>query len=147
MSSSRFPGKVLLPLDGVPMIVYMVRRVRKARLLDDVVVLTSTDASDDALATALIEAGIAVFRGHLENVLLRYADATQDFDPKEIVRLTGDCPLIDPDVIDAKRCHPRRNLQGPRTGRQSILRNRPIDPQGNGSQADGRTGRAKSETA
>lgn len=101
MSSSRFPGKVLLPLDGVPMIVYMARRARKARLLDDVVVVTSTDASDDGLANALIEARVPVFRGHLEDVLQRYADAAQAFDPQEIVRLTGDCPLIDPDLIDA----------------------------------------------
>lgn len=101
MSSSRFPGKVLLPLDGVSMIVYMARRARKARLLDDVVVVTSTDTSDDALANALIETQIPVFRGHLEDVLQRYADAAQGFDPQEIVRLTGDCPLIDPDVIDA----------------------------------------------
>ncbi len=101
MSSSRFPGKVLLPLAGVPMIVYMARRARKARLLDDVVVVTSTDASDDALANALEEADVHVFRGDLENVLKRYADAAQAFDSQDIVRLTGDCPLIDPDVIDA----------------------------------------------
>lgn len=101
MSSSRFPGKVLLPLDGVPLIVYMARRARKARLLDDVVVITSTDASDDELANALIEAQLPVFRGSLEDVLQRYADAAQAFDARDIVRLTGDCPLIDPDVIDA----------------------------------------------
>lgn len=110
MSSSRFPGKVLLPLGGVPMIVYMARRARKARLLDDAVVVTSTNSSDDALVNALVEAQIPVFRGHLENVLQRYADAAQTFGAAEIVRLTGDCPLIDPDVIDAV-VSLRRNTQ------------------------------------
>lgn len=101
MSSSRLPGKVLLSLGGVPMIVYMARRALKARLLDDVVVVTSTDASDDVLVNSLIEAQVPVFRGHLENVLQRYFDAAQACGASEIVRLTGDCPLIDPDVIDA----------------------------------------------
>lgn len=101
MSSSRFPGKVLALLDGVPMIVFMARRVASAKRIDEVVIVTSTDPSDDALADCLEAAGLRHFRGTLDDVLKRFADAARQFDADEIVRLTGDCPLIDPAVIDA----------------------------------------------
>lgn len=101
MSSSRFPGKVFEDLQGVPAIVYMARRVRAARLPDEVAVVTSTDPSDDALAAALEAAQVAVYRGDLEDVLGRFAGAARAFGATEVVRLTGDCPLIDPAVIDA----------------------------------------------
>jgi spore coat polysaccharide biosynthesis protein SpsF (cytidylyltransferase family) len=100
MSSSRLPGKVLEPLKGVPLIVYMARRAARARLLDQVLIVTSTDASDDTLVDAVRAAGLPVFRGDLNDVLKRYADAAAACGASEIVRLTGDCPLIDPDVID-----------------------------------------------
>jgi spore coat polysaccharide biosynthesis protein SpsF len=100
MSSNRFPGKVLEDLGGLPMIVFMVRRVRHARTLDQIVVATSTDASDDALADCLARFGVACFRGDLHDVLARYAAAAESEGASEIVRLTGDCPLADPAVID-----------------------------------------------
>jgi len=101
MTSSRLPGKVLEPIDGVPSIVYLVRRARRARLLDDVVVVTSTDPTDDPLAQALQSHGLACFRGDLHDVLERYAQAAIAYRADEVVRLTGDCPLIDPAVVDA----------------------------------------------
>lgn len=101
MSSSRLPGKVLAPVQGLPMIVYMVQRVLRARHLDGVVVVTSTDPSDDALAAAVVSASLPVFRGDLNDVLKRYADAAEAYGADEVVRLTGDCPLIDSAVIDA----------------------------------------------
>lgn len=101
MSSSRLPGKVLQPLGGMPMILYMAQRVARARLLDDVVVLTSTHHSDDVLADTVTAAGLKVFRGDLDDVLKRFADAAQAVDADEIVRLTGDCPLMDPALVDA----------------------------------------------
>lgn len=101
MSSSRLPGKVLLPLQGLPMIVYMARRAARAGRVDQVVVVTSTDPSDTPLAEALAAAGIAHFRGSLDDVLARYAAAAEAFAAEVVVRLTGDCPLIDPAVIDA----------------------------------------------
>ena len=101
MSSSRLPGKVLAPLQGEPLIVYMARRASLAKRLNGVVIVTSTDPSDDTLAAAVGAAAIPVFRGDLVDVLKRYADAAQAHGADEIVRLTGDCPLIDPDVIDA----------------------------------------------
>lgn len=101
MSSSRFPGKVIADLGGRPMIGFMVDRVRAARRLDDVVVVTSTDASDDALVDALAASTVKVFRGDLHDVLDRYAAAAAAAEADVVVRLTGDCPLIDPALIDA----------------------------------------------
>ncbi|MDO9486780.1 MAG: glycosyltransferase family protein [Sphingomonadaceae bacterium] len=101
MSSSRFPGKVIADLGGRPMISFMVDRVRAARRLDDVVVVTSTDASDDALVEALAATDTRVLRGNLHDVLDRYAEAAQAMEADVVVRLTGDCPLADPAVVDA----------------------------------------------
>ena len=101
MSSSRFPGKVIAPLQGMPMIAFMARRAARASLLDDVVVVTSTDSSDDALVETTKAHGLRVFRGDLHDVLRRYVDAATAFGATEVIRLTGDCPLIDPSVIDS----------------------------------------------
>ena len=100
MSSSRYPGKVLEPLSGMPMIAFMVDRVRRARRIDDVIVVTSVDSSDDPLAAILAERRIPSFRGDLNDVLARYACAARTHDSDIVVRLTGDCPLIDPEIID-----------------------------------------------
>ena len=100
MSSTRFPAKVLAPLLGRPLIVFMVERARQAALIAEVVVVTSNDPSDDALCAVLTTAKIPFFRGDLDNVLKRFVDAAAFFGAEEIVRLTGDCPLIDPTVID-----------------------------------------------
>lgn len=101
MSSSRFPGKVVADLAGRPMIEFMVERVRRAETLDDVVVVTSVDASDDPLAALLAARNIPYFRGDLDDVLNRYVDAAAAFAADMVVRLTGDCPLSDPAIIDA----------------------------------------------
>ena len=100
VSSSRFPRKVLEPLLGLPMIVFMARRVQQARLVDEVLVATSTDPSDDALATVLQTHGIACFRGSLNDVLGRFHDAAVHTRADHVVRLTGDCPLMDADLVD-----------------------------------------------
>lgn len=100
MSSSRFPGKVIADLNGMPMIVFMVLRVRQARRLDSISVVTSTEASDDALVDVLTANGISVFRGDLNDVLARFLAAAAETDAEAIVRLTGDCPLADPGIID-----------------------------------------------
>ncbi len=107
MSSSRFPGKVLEALAGLPMIVFMVRRARRAATLEDVVVATSVDRSDDPLAALLETHGIRCFRGELDDVLARFAAAAASCHATEIVRLTGDCPLADPAVVD-QVVHARR---------------------------------------
>ena len=90
MSSSRYPGKVLAGLGGLPMIVFMVQRVRASRLLDGLLVATSTDRSDDALANTLAEYGIECFRGHLNDVLDRYTQAARSLGAEHVVR----APLV-----------------------------------------------------
>jgi spore coat polysaccharide biosynthesis protein SpsF len=100
VSSSRLPGKVLKPILGRPMLLHQLDRVRRARSLDALVVATSSDASDDAVEALCASAGVACFRGSLEDVLDRFYRAALEFNPQHIVRLTGDCPLIDPELID-----------------------------------------------
>ena len=101
LSSSRLPGKVLMPLAGAPMILRQVERVRRAARIDRLVVATSDRADDDRLADALSGAGVEVYRGSLEDVLARFVGALDAFPADHVVRLTGDCPLIDPQLIDA----------------------------------------------
>lgn len=102
MSSSRLPGKVLAEVAGAPMILRQIERLKRARRLDRIVVATSTEAGDDVLADTLVEAGVAVFRGALDDVLGRFIGAMDAFGPAAtVVRLTADCPLADPGVIDA----------------------------------------------
>jgi spore coat polysaccharide biosynthesis protein SpsF len=100
-SSSRLPGKVLSPLAGQPMLLRQIQRVRRANLLHEIVVATSTLAEDDPIADLCDANRIACFRGSLSNVLDRVTQTARAHSADWVVRLTGDCPLIDPDVIDA----------------------------------------------
>jgi spore coat polysaccharide biosynthesis protein SpsF len=101
MTSSRLPGKVLEPILGKPSILFMIERLKRARRIDSIVVVTSDHSSDDPLANVLAEAGVLTFRGSLDDVLSRFR-AALDYHPADvIVRLTGDCPLIDPAIVDA----------------------------------------------
>ena len=100
MSSNRLPGKVLQDIAGQPMLAWVVERARLAKSLDEVVVATSTDATDDTVASLCQHAGIPYYRGDLDDVLDRLYQAAQAHQAETIVRLTGDCPLIDPSVID-----------------------------------------------
>jgi len=99
-SSSRLPGKVLKPLAGQPMIWHIVQRARACAQVDRVVVATSVEPSDDALASFCNEAGIDCHRGSLANVLSRYLAVLEQDDHPYFVRITGDCPLIHPPFID-----------------------------------------------
>jgi spore coat polysaccharide biosynthesis protein SpsF len=100
MGSSRLPGKILHDIAGQPMLVRVVERARYATTLDEIVVATTT-AGDDDQVVALCEArGYPYVRGSVDDVLSRYILASRTFKPETIVRLTADCPLIDPGVID-----------------------------------------------
>jgi spore coat polysaccharide biosynthesis protein SpsF len=99
-SSSRLPGKVMLPILDQPMILRQIERLKRVQCLDGLVLATSTDPSDDALATTVAASGIPVHRGSLDNVLERFIGAAAPFHPEWVVRLTGDCPLADPQLID-----------------------------------------------
>lgn len=100
MSSSRFPGKVIQPLCGMPMIVFMMKRVARAELVDEVCLATSDDPSDDGLAAIVEAAGFGVHRGSLNDVLDRFTGAARMTGAELVLRLTGDCPLADPALID-----------------------------------------------
>lgn len=104
-SSSRLPGKVLKDLAGAPMILRQIERIQRAKRIDKLVVATSTEASDDALAERLRAAGVEVYRGPLDDVLARFIRALAAHPADHVVRLTGDCPLADPQVIDAAIAH------------------------------------------
>lgn len=100
MSSTRLPGKVLKDVLGEPMVIRQLERISRSKMIDQIVVATSTESSDDPLAEAVTSAGYQVFRGSLDDVLSRFQTLRKDFNPTHIVRLTADCPLTDPAVID-----------------------------------------------
>lgn len=100
MSSSRLPGKVLLEMGGKPMLAHVIERTRRAQSVDALLVATTTDSSDDPLAAFVASLGVACFRGSLHDVLDRYYQAARPLQPERLVRITADCPLIDPQLID-----------------------------------------------
>jgi len=100
MSSSRLPGKVLKPILGKPMLAHQIARVQRSKLIDKLVVATSTDASDDPIGILCRKMGVDCFRGSLDNVLDRFYQCAKKFKAGSVVRLTGDCPLADPEIID-----------------------------------------------
>jgi len=100
MSSKRLPGKVLLDIGGEPMLVRVVERTLRASTVDNVIVATTTSSSDDPVADLCRERGFPFLRGSLNDVLDRYFQAAQIFEADVIVRVTADCPLIDPGLID-----------------------------------------------
>ncbi len=99
-TSSRLPGKVLKPILGKPMLLLQIERVRRAKKIDKLIVATSNDSTDDDIEVLCKQQGIDCFRGNLDDVLDRFYQGALKYKPKQIVRLTGDCPLIDPTVID-----------------------------------------------
>jgi spore coat polysaccharide biosynthesis protein SpsF len=102
MTSTRLPGKVLKEICGKPILARQIERVARARLVDLVAVATSEDASDDPIAALCAESGIPSYRGSLADVLGRFQGASEWLGPADhIVRLTGDCPLTDPAIVDA----------------------------------------------
>jgi spore coat polysaccharide biosynthesis protein SpsF len=100
MSSNRLPGKVLEPISGQPMIYRQIKRVLESTLVEDVIVATSVSSSDDELVQFLESENIKVFRGSLDNVLSRFLEISKEINPTNIIRLTGDCPLVMPKLID-----------------------------------------------
>ncbi len=100
MSSSRLPGKILLEIAGKPMIQHVIERTQLARRLEAVTVATTTDPSDDPVAALAVSLGIPHTRGSLHDVLDRYYQAARTHQAEVIVRITADCPLIDPNLID-----------------------------------------------
>lgn len=100
-SSSRLPGKVLKPILGRPMLARQIERLQRCTRIDRLIVATSTDSSDDAVEAVALAVGVDVWRGSLDDVLERFLGAARAYGAADVVRLTGDCPLTDPEVVDA----------------------------------------------
>jgi spore coat polysaccharide biosynthesis protein SpsF len=100
MSSSRLPGKILADIAGQPMLTRVFTRTSRAKTLDDVIFATTTDPSDDPVAEYCDFSGIPFVRGCLFDVLDRYYQAASQAKADVVVRITADCPVIDPDLID-----------------------------------------------
>lgn len=99
-SSRRLPGKVLKPILGRPMLALQIERLGRCRTIDRLVLATSTGTEDDPVGDVASTCGIECFRGSLDDVLDRFYQAARSLAPSHVVRLTGDCPLADWDVID-----------------------------------------------
>jgi spore coat polysaccharide biosynthesis protein SpsF len=109
-SSTRLPGKVLRLIEGEPMIRRVIERVKRIKGVDQVVLLTSTEASDDRLSIEANATRIQLYRGSLHDVAQRFIDAAIHFNLQGqdvIMRLTADCPLLDPDVAESVLRVPR----------------------------------------
>ncbi len=100
MESSRFPGKVLKEIDGIPMLGWVIQRASLAETVDQVLVATTDSPSDDPVDDFCAHHQIGCYRGSQHDVLDRYYQAAQINRPDWVVRLTADCPLLDPDVLD-----------------------------------------------
>lgn len=100
MTSTRLPGKVLREVLGKPLLAYQVERLRRVKLADGIVLATTTNPTDEPLAVFAQQEGLPCFRGEELDVLGRYYGAAQMVQARTVVRVTSDCPLIDPDIID-----------------------------------------------
>lgn len=100
MGSERLPGKVMKPLGNKPMIEHTLSRAKKAHTIHQVVLATSDQPSEQEMVDYLQQAGWQVFCGDENNVLKRYVDCEAEYHGDIIIRITGDCPWIDPDIID-----------------------------------------------
>jgi len=100
MGSTRLPGKVMADLAGEPMLVRCINRTLRAQVLDEVVVATTIKPSDDAIVGLCAERHWPCFRGSEEDVLDRYYRAAVAYEADVVVRITSDCPLIDPEIIN-----------------------------------------------
>jgi spore coat polysaccharide biosynthesis protein SpsF len=100
MSSTRLPGKVMRFINGKPMIYWQIQRIKKAKLVDKLILAISEDTSDDVLAEYLGSINQVYVRGSLNDVFDRFKKVASIYKSQSIVRLTGDCPLVMPELID-----------------------------------------------
>jgi spore coat polysaccharide biosynthesis protein SpsF len=100
MCSTRLPGKVMKDISGKPMLWHVIYRVKYSKLINKIVVATSTNKEDDIIENFCKENRILFYRGDEEDVLKRYYEAAKIYNGNKIVRITSDCPLIDPEIVD-----------------------------------------------
>ena len=100
VNSSRLKGKVLKKLKGKTILEHDIERIRQAKLVDEIIIATTNNEADDAIVKVAKQCGVRVFRGSENDVLERYYLAAKEYDVEHIIRITSDCPLIDPFIID-----------------------------------------------
>lgn len=100
MTSSRLPGKVLLPILGIPALELLVKRLKRSRYLDGICIATTNNATDDPIVALAERLGVSVFRGSETDVLGRVLGAAESVAADLIVEITGDCPFVDPALVD-----------------------------------------------
>ncbi len=100
LGSSRLPGKVLKEIQGKPMLWHVVERTKKAKTVNQVVVATTTDPGDESISSFCKAQGYPVYCGSVQDVLDRYYQAAKEYLADIVVRITSDCPLVDPGLID-----------------------------------------------
>jgi spore coat polysaccharide biosynthesis protein SpsF len=132
MASQRLPGKVLADIGGAPALTRLVRRLRMARFVDDIVLATTTSCADDALVSWAAREGVAVHRGSEDDVLGRVVGAHQTMGSDIVVEVCGDTPLIAPELVD-------RAVEVYRSGAADVVTStvRPSYPQGCDTQVFG----------
>jgi len=101
MGSTRLPNKVMKPINGVPMIELLLSRLSMSKRIDEIVLATSIDKRNDPLVAHVLSLGYACEQGSEDDVLDRYVQAAQKHSADVVVRITGDCPLVDPELVDA----------------------------------------------
>jgi glutamate-1-semialdehyde 2,1-aminomutase len=101
MGSTRLPGKVMLPIGSIPMVEILLLRLSQAKEITKIILATSTDLRNKNLVNHVKKIGYDVFQGSENDVLDRYYQASLKYNPDIVVRITADCPLIDPDIVDA----------------------------------------------
>lgn len=99
MGSTRLPGKVMMDLEGRPVLSWVIRAARESGVIDDIVVATTLDQDDDTVTDLARDQGVDCFRGHPKDVLSRYTEILSTRQARSCVRLTADCPLLDPRLI------------------------------------------------
>jgi len=100
MGSTRFPGKVMKTINGKPVIELLLSRLVKSTLIDKIILATSINTENDELSEYVKNIGYDVFRGSEEDVLERFYKAAEAYQPETVIRITGDCPLVDPVLVD-----------------------------------------------
>lgn len=100
MTSSRLPGKILLPVLGKPLLEHQIERLRRFRLADEIVIATTINADDQPIIDLCDRLGVAYFRGSEQDVLSRYYGAAVEHNADTVVRITSDCPVIDHELSD-----------------------------------------------
>ncbi|WP_337103596.1 glycosyltransferase family protein [Paenibacillus sp. YIM B09110] len=100
LGSTRLPSKVLMPLMDKTVLEHVVDRLRQVPLIDEIVIATTIKASDDAIITEAERIGVAWYRGSEDHVLSRYYEAAKQYKADIVIRITSDCPVIDPEITN-----------------------------------------------